>query len=160
MRPPHHPPTHLHALTFLRHRFLQAPGFIRAQMVIMQDQEDDGGYDASEPAYALQFAFLIMILLTFSIFAIVFLWNFVHALRRLNWWAMLYWFVQSVLMFLVMVFPHFVLSYELDYNQKAWYLVICYGGGLVCWLLHGLGWWLRPQWYYRWDERRVKTKVA
>lgn len=92
------------------------------------------------------------------LFALVFFWNFSHAAQRKDWWGMLYWLIQSTLYLLIMFLPHAFLVWQwiLVCRYENLYLFLCYGGGVFYWLLHGLGWWLRPQWYYRWDERRLR----
>ncbi|KAH7054370.1 hypothetical protein B0J12DRAFT_451428 [Macrophomina phaseolina] len=102
-------------------------------------------------------AFMIV---TCCLISIVGLWNFTHAALRANWWAMMYWFFQTILVLAILFTAQLLQVLELSYRHRKLHMFISYGGGLICWLLYGLGWWLWPQWHYRWDERRVKKKSA
>lgn len=95
----------------------------------------------------------IGILVISCLFGLIFFWNVTYATLRKEWWAALYWCLQSVLLLLFFPFPLFGIVW---YGEGT-YFIWSFGGVLYC-LLHVLGWWLKPGWYYRWDERMVKVR--
>lgn len=89
------------------------------------------------------------------IFPLLFLWQFVMAMLRNNWLAVVYWIIMMGL-FYVFVDPGVAFTYW-DWPWSGYldiYAPLIFGS------LLGLVWWRRPQWHYQWNDTWLKRKAA